>query len=304
MALPVLGHVAHRPFRHTFKAREPPVFGLPGQWIGTLREVARAIRAELLELSSSLERPRRAAEAEEVGKRADELVTSVLLKELHARDVACTLVCEDLGVMRLGPSGGEGPYLLVDPLDGTRNFARGLPVASISMAVCSGPDLRGLREALVLEVFSGREFWAISGEGAFSGQKRLSVSGTADLSKALVSVDKSRLSGEPEWVSVVASSVGATRQLGSAALELCFLASGITDAHVDLRGRIRPTDVAAGLLIALEAGASVWLRGKLRLGGALDTRERLFIIASSPGLFGVLMELLKPYLGVGLTLGR
>ena len=277
---------------------------MPGRWIGTLREIASAMRAELLAFLSSLERPRKAAEAEELGKKTDELVTGVLLEELHARDLACTLVCEDLGTLRLAPSGAAGPYLVVDPLDGTRNFSRGFPMASISMAICSGPDLTGLEEALVLEVFSGREFWAVSGEGAFSGQERLSVSETAELSKALVSLDKSRVSGELEWISVIASSVGATRQLGSASLELCLLASGVTDAHVDLRGRIRPMDVAAGLLIALEAGASIWLRGKLRLGGALDTQERLFLIASNPNLFDVLRGLLRPYLGAGLTLRR
>ena len=277
---------------------------MPGQWIDTLREIANAMREKLLTFSSSLKKPRRAAEAEALGRKTDEFITGVLLDELHARDVACTLVCEDLGTLDIGPSGRRRPYLVVDPLDGTRNFSRGFPMASISMAICSGPDLTSVEEALVLEVFSGREFWAISGEGAFSGQEELSVSETVELSKALVSVDKSRISGKQEWISVIASAVGATRQLGSAALELCYLASGVIDAHVDLRGRIRPTDVAAGLLIALEAGASVWLRGKLMLGGALDTQERLFLLASNSGLFDVLRGLLKPYLGVGLAIKR
>jgi len=277
---------------------------LPGQWIDTLREIAKAMREELMTFFTSSRRPRGAAEAEELGKNVDELVTSVLIRELHVRDVVCTLVCEDVGKVSLGKPGERGPYLVVDPLDGTRNFSRGLRMASISMAICSGPELTSVEEALVLEVFSGQEFWAVSGEGAFSDRGELSVSETVELSKALVSLDKSRITGEPGWVSVIASNVGATRQLGSAALELCFLASGITDAHIDLRGRIRPTDVAAGLLIALEAGASAWLRGKLRLGGALDMQERLFLLVSNPRLFDVLRGLLRPYLRAGIIIGR
>jgi len=275
---------------------------LVGQWIDLLRQVARAMRSQLLELFPPPDGPRGPQDFEELGKRADKLASDVLLHELEARGVSCTLVCEDLGTLKLGGPSAEGPYLVVDPLDGTRNFSRGIPVASISMAVCSGPSLTDVSEALVLELFSGQEFWAVSGQGAFSGSARLSVSKTREISKAVVSLDESRLSGEPGWVTAIASAADATRQLGSAALELCFVASGALDAHVDLRGRIRPMDVAAGILIAREAGAHIWLRGSMRVNGALDTRERVLILASTPGLFDQLKLLLSPYVGAGVTL--
>jgi len=172
------------------------------------------------------------------------------------------------------------------------------------MAVCSGPSLRFLKEALVLDIFSGEEFWAIKGCGAFSDGRKLSTSNTGELAKAVISIDQSRVpKGSAGWVVSLIESVDATRQLGSAALELCLLASGALDAYVDLRERIRPTDVAAGLLIALEAGARAWLRGTLKPDGALDPGERLRILVSNPALFEPLLSMLKPYLSSGLEFG-
>jgi len=268
-------------------------------YLRTLRSVARRMRDELLDFASSMRMPRSASEAEELGKEADEVASRALLDGLEEEGFPCTLVCEDLGVLELGPRGKETIFLLVDPLDGTRNFSRGLRIATISLATCLGPDLRHLSEGLVLEVFSGREFYAVRGQGSFSGGRRLSTSSTEHLENAFISMDASRLPEEGEWALKLASTIRAARQLGSAALELCLLASGTFDAHVDLRGQIRPTDVAAGLLIAKEAGAKMWLRGKLEPRGMLSPDEGLYVVAANKWLFRPLMELLAPYLPSG-----
>ena len=273
---------------------------MPDGWLKDLRGLANRMREELLEFLEGAERPRDARAAEEMGKRADEVACRALLEGLEELGRPVILVCEDLGIREIGPVGPEGPYLLVDPLDGTRNISRGLEIASISLAVCRGPSLRGLEEGLVLDLFSGREFWAISGRGAYCGPETLSVSTTKDLSKALVSLDQSHL-GEatPGWAYEVVGAVDAIRQLGSVALELCLLASGAFDAHVDLRGRIRPTDVAAGLLIAVEAGAMAWIRGSIRPEVALRHDERVRILVSNRALFDRLREMLAPFLPEG-----
>ena len=275
---------------------------MAGKWLEILRSVARSMRSELLAFFSSMERPQDADEAKEMEEEADRVACEALLRGLEEREASCTLICEDLGVRELGGPGPEAPFLLVDPLDGTRNFTRGLPVASISMATCSGRSLSSLETALVMDIFSGREFWAVAGTGAYLGEERISVSRTRDLSKAVVSLDKSRLEGDPSWVISVASKVDATRQLGSAALELCYVASGTLDAHVDLRGRIRPTDVAAGLLIAREAGAWAWVKGQRDPRGELSLEERLLIFVSNPWLFEQMRNLLKPYSWGGMIL--
>jgi len=269
-------------------------------WLRDLRNIANRIRGELLEFLEGTGRPKDAHGAEELGRKADEVACRALLEGLEELGRPVILVCEDVGVKELGPVGPEGPYLLVDPLDGTRNVSRGLEIASISLATCRGPSLEGLEEGLVLEVFSGREFWAISGRGAYCGSEALSVSTTKDLSRALVSVDQSHLSkATPEWAYEVIEAVEAVRQLGSAALELCLLAAGVFDAHVDLRGRIRPTDVAAGLLIAVEAGAVAWVRGSIRPEVALRPDEKLRMLVSNRALFDHLKRILATFLPEG-----
>ncbi len=275
---------------------------MPGEWLDALRAVARRMREELLELSDRMPPPRDAARAKELEKEADGLACRALLEGLEETGLSCILVCEDLGVREIGSPGPEGPFLVVDPLDGTRNFTRGVQIASISMALCDGPDLAGLREGLVLDIFSGREFWAVRGEGAFSDGRPIRVAETEDLSKAVLSIDQSR-APEADWVPVVVGHVDAVRQLGSASLELCLVASGVLDGHIDLRGRIRIVDVAAGLLIAREAGACAWLRGSSGREVALRPEEKVRILVANPGLLGKLMEILKPYLpGEGMLL--
>ena len=273
---------------------------MPGRWLSQLRQVAARIRDELLGLAEQMELPKSAQEAKAREHEADELACRVLLEGLKEVGFSGILVCEDIGIRELGSPGPSGPYLLVDPLDGTRNFSRGIRIASISMAVCEGPSITGLEEALVLEIFSGREFWAILGRGAFSGQRRLSVSRVRELKEAVLCVDKSHITRETgAWVLDLACSVDATRQLGSASLELCLVASGCVDGYVDLRDRIRPTDVAAGVLIAREAGARVWLRGKLKPEVALSHEEKVRVVAANPDLFAKLAELLEPYMPGG-----
>ena len=269
-----------------------------GEWLGPLRQVARRVREELLSLAETMGPPRDAREAEAHEQVADEVACRALLEGLKEVGFAGTLICEDLGVRELGGKRGP-PYLLVDPLDGTRNFSRALKIASISMAVCSGPSLEHLSEGLVLDIFSGEEFWAISGRGASSSRGPLHASRTGELDKAVASVDKSHVGEADGWVMEVARSVDATRQLGSASLELCLVAAGVLDAHVDLRWRIRPTDVAAGVLIAREAGACVWLRGRREPRVALALDEKVCLIAANPSLFEQLACLLKPYMAGG-----
>jgi myo-inositol-1(or 4)-monophosphatase len=64
------------------------------------------------------------------------------------------------------------------------------------------------------------------------------------------------------------------RQFGANALEMCFVARGFLDAYIDLRGKIRPTDVAAGYLIAKEAGASIYSDDGSSLESDLDVKTR------------------------------
>lgn len=151
--------------------------------------------------------------------------------------------------------GEEGPILVVDPVDGTTNMARGIPFACTSMALSETRHQSGVVIGLVKDLYAGDVYRAERNRGAWRSGKRIAPSTSKPVNEALVSMDISK--GSPvDRVKQLIASAGYLRQTGSSALALCHLASGIIDAHIDVRGKLRTTDVAAGLLILREAGGA------------------------------------------------
>jgi myo-inositol-1(or 4)-monophosphatase len=147
---------------------------------------------------------------------------------------------------------------VVDPLDGSSNFSRGIPFYCTSVAVATGDSLAEVTWGLIRNLVTGEVYWAEKGKGAFKDGSRMSTSSTADLKEAVLGVDISR-SPAALVASLAPLLSGAKRHVhfGANALELCLLAEGKTDAFVDVRGKMRMTDFAAGYLIAKEAGAEI-----------------------------------------------
>jgi myo-inositol-1(or 4)-monophosphatase len=161
-----------------------------------------------------------------------------------------------------GQRGASGRRWLVDPLDGTTNFAHGLPFFCISIAVedAQGP-LAGVVEAPAL----GWHFYAARGQGAFlvergMAERRLAVSDTDELRASLLATGfpydtaTSPRNNLAEWTRIYGRTQG-LRRVGAAALDLCFVAAGWMDGYWELK--IKPWDVAAGALFVVEAGGRV-----------------------------------------------
>ena len=157
---------------------------------------------------------------------------------------------------------GDGPHgdieWVVDPLDGTVNFAYGIPLTAVSIAaVVDGQAVAGA----VLDVTRGEEFTAHRGGGARVDGRPLAVGDCTDLRLALVvtgySYDTDRRIAHGRTVAELVGQVRDVRAFGSAALQLCWVAAGRVDVY--LERDIRPWDHAAGALIASEAGAAVEL---------------------------------------------
>ncbi len=168
-----------------------------------------------------------------------------------------------------GAAGDSSAQLLavVDPLDGSSNFERGIPFYCTSVALVEGKRLSDVTLGVVRDLVSGDVYVARRDEGATKNGRPIRTSKVASPSQAVVGIDMSR--SATELVANLSSLVsGVKRQvhLGANALEVCFLAEGKTDAFVDVRGKIRITDFAAAYLIAKEAGA-VFSDGR---GGELD----------------------------------
>lgn len=157
--------------------------------------------------------------------------------------------------------GGDGPVWVVDPIDGTVNFAHGLPLWSVAIAlVADGNAAVGVIEAPAL----GWTFWGRRGGGGFWRQHhqegRLAVSAVAPLGRAML------VTGFPydratnpdnnfrQWEHFQRIA-GACRRLGAASLDLCFVARGWIDGYWEKH--LKVWDVAAGALLVEEAGGLV-----------------------------------------------
>jgi myo-inositol-1(or 4)-monophosphatase len=183
---------------------------------------------------------------------------------------------------------------IVDPIDGSSNFERGIPFYCTSVAIAKGPALGDVYFGMVRDLVSGDVYTANRGRGAKMNGKGIRTSKTIDLSKAVVGIDISRASQAAlKSLLPLVGRVGRQVHYGANALELCFMAQGMTDAFVDVRGRMRPVDFAAAQLIATEAGAVVTAPegGELRLSMDLGSRFS-FVASSNRSLHGKILECL------------
>ena len=178
--------------------------------------------------------------------------------------------------------GTSGLTWLVDPIDGTVNFLYGIPHYAVSIGVVEGePDPLSWTAlaAAVVNPASGELFTATAGGGAFLDGEPLRVAEPVDLSQALVGTGfayASEMRGrQGAVIAQLLPQVRDIRRMGTASLDLCFVACGRLDAYFERT--LSPWDHAAGALIAAEAGATV--KG---LGDAAPSRE--FILAAPPDL--------------------
>lgn len=177
----------------------------------------------------------------------------------------------------------SGINWLIDPIDGTVNYSRGLPNYSISIAV----EIDG--ETAIGAVFDpslDEIFTATRGCGSILNGKRITCASTP-FSKAIIGTGFSYLASRRAWQAEVLQpllpAVGDIRRPGSAAISLCWVACGRLDAFYE--AGLQPWDFAAGALIAAEAGVVIQdCKGQ--------HPERDFIIASAPTITADLSKLL------------
>jgi myo-inositol-1(or 4)-monophosphatase len=146
---------------------------------------------------------------------------------------------------------------IIDPLDGTTNFAHGLPIFSISIAVeAEGRVICGGVYNPAMQEF----FFARKGKGARFNGKAISVSRVKQLSQSLLvtgfpyDIHTHPERSLPYFEALIRRAQG-VRRLGSAAIDLCYVAMGRFDGFFEVY--LNPWDTAAGMLILLEAGGSI-----------------------------------------------
>jgi len=172
---------------------------------------------------------------------------------------------------------------VVDPLDGTTNFAAGLPAFCVSIAL----EHNGHAELGVVYAPYLREcFCAVRGKGAWLNGVPVRCSAQSELSKAVVATGmpydrNDNPDNNLAEISRMALRVRGIRRMGSAAIDLCYTAAGYLDAYWELN--LQRWDIAAGLLIALEAGAVV---------KSIRTDRNHSLLVSNPALYPSMREAL------------
>ncbi len=174
----------------------------------------------------------------------------------------------------------SGVRWVIDPIDGTTNYVYGHPGYGISIAVEVDGELAA---GVVRDPLHGDSFRAVRGGGATRNGERIAASTETKLGRALVATgfgyDPDRRVAQAMVLARLIGSIRDIRRMGAAAVDLCSVACGRVDAYYELG--LNHWDLAAGALIASEAGATV---GELADGTA---------VAAPPALYEGLCELIE-----------
>ncbi len=189
-----------------------------------------------------------------------------------------------LGEEGAAREGTSGVTWVIDPIDGTVNYLYEIPSYAVSVAARVGDEVVA---GAVVNPASGETWTAARGGGAFLDGRSIRVNEAPDLAMALVATGfgyaTERRARQADILRAVLPLVRDIRRAGAASLDLCALACGRVDAYYE-QG-LKPWDLAAGGLVAEEAGALVaGLHGR-PAGEAL-------VVAAPPGLFEPLADLL------------
>jgi myo-inositol-1(or 4)-monophosphatase len=216
---------------------------------------------------------------------ADRASEAAVLGFLSARFPGAAVLAEESGA---SGAGAGGLRFYVDPLDGTTNYAHGVPHFAVNVAVA---DAGGLAAGATLDPLRGELYEAARGRGATLNGERISHSGRAELRGALLVTgfpyDIHERFDEPlRLFGAFIRRARAVRRFGSAALDLAYVAAGRFDGFWELR--LKPWDIAPGILIAREAGALVtdMVRGERML-------ESGDIVACAPGLLAQMLAVIE-----------
>jgi myo-inositol-1(or 4)-monophosphatase len=211
---------------------------------------------------------------------------ALLLGEVRRDFPAHHIFSEESGVIH----GNEEHVWYIDPLDGTVNYAHHVPIFSVSIAYASRSILTF---GAVYDPMRDEMFLAERGKGATLNGRPIGASTATELQRSLLVTGfpydawNTRQDNFDNFVKFAKLSQG-VRRLGSAALDLCYVAAGRFDGFWELA--LKPWDVAAGGLICEEAGARV----TNVIGGSDYISPPQSVVAAAPGIHALMVRELDP----------
>ena len=219
--------------------------------------------------------------------KADELIRGEIEKTFPNHNILSEESSPDLS----DPTALRGPLWIVDPIDGTVNYAYNMHQVAVSIAYAEGGRVQ---IGVVCCPFFDETFTARRGEGARLNGVPIQVSECDQMGRALIGTgfpyDAEARVALMERLRLVLGSCRDIRRVGSAASDLCWVAMGRLDGFYEA---LKPWDLAAAVLIAREAGARTGHLAPVQG----DMPEELYgrdLVVAAPGIYEELIALLKP----------
>ena len=239
----------------------------------------------------------------DISRKIDIVAEKTVINTIKSNNISPTIIGEECGILRLNKSSSnsinEG-FLIMDAVDGTTNAIRGLPFSCCSLAFANEFKLSPVIDAVILDLFTGDIYSASKEKGSFFNNTKIhvknenfdSIESLEDLKSfdvligTNVSGVHSNIFKELSKVLLFSTHI---RHFGANALELCYFARGFMDAYIDIREKIRTTDMAAGYLIAKEAGGKLYSPNGQELDSNLALETKLsFYAVSNKKIFDLL----------------
>jgi myo-inositol-1(or 4)-monophosphatase len=216
----------------------------------------------------------------EIDKKSEECIINFIKKEFPTHSILSE---------ESGSTDKNSDYVwIIDPLDGTTNFAHGFPIFSVSIGVQKNNETI---YGVVYDVMRDVIYSAEKNAGAFANGRRMNVSRNDDLNKSLLVTGfpyniKENPNNAIEKFTAFLMVARAVRRLGSAAIDFCYVADGIFDGFWEVS--LNPWDIAAGILLVEEAGGIV-----TNFKGEPITLSSKEILASNKLIHNQMIEILQ-----------
>ena len=200
-------------------------------------------------------------------------VEKILIETLQYYYPKTTYISEERGKID-----GNDEIIIIDPIDGTTNFIHGIPIVGIVISKVLNSEIT---DGVIYNPITNDFFWASKGKGAFLDEKPISVHKKTPLYK-IVGINTSGASPElMKRLQPIFENHNHTRHFGANALEMAILAQGLMDIFIDLRGKIRIQDIAAGYLLVKEAGGLMLDENLNPLDSDLSYQTRLSFVSAA-----------------------
>jgi myo-inositol-1(or 4)-monophosphatase len=218
----------------------------------------------------------------DISRKIDLVAESTVIETIKRHNFNPTIIGEECG--RLD---GEGGFLIMDAIDGTTNAIRNIPFYCCSIAYAIDFRLSSVVDAAIIDLVSGDLYYASKNKGAYLNGNKIEVRKYGNDSEqgeqntdVMIGMNISGVSEDIiTRLSKVICKANHARHFGANALELCYFARGFMDAYIDLRGKIRSTDMAAAYLIVKESGGKLYSIEGSELDSQLGVKTTMSFLA-------------------------